>query len=389
MTRSIYLFLSSVKLTVFLLAASILLVFFGTLDQVHWGIHKAQQIYFESGWVIWPYRDDLDIYPGIPLLGGYTLGVLLLLNLTLGFVRYTKLTWTKAGIVMIHGGIVMLLVSGFLISFYQKETQMILDEGGNSNFSSSFNKVELVIIDKSAPDVNTVFSVPESEIAEGKSYQPFESIDVKLVEFMPNSVVGEVSRNPGKRPVGVTHGKGSEMGLFAERRPVTHAPKQSNYPSAIVELSAHGETIGSWLLSVWFQRSSPQLFTVEGKEYEVALRMHRTYYPFTIELIDFTHDRYPGTNIPKNFSSEVRVINPETKEDRKALIYMNHPLRYAGLTFFQQSFANDDTTSILQIVRNPAWQLPYWAVLLVGVGMFVQFIISLCRFCTKFQVNQT
>ena len=41
MLKPIYHFLSSLKLTVFLLAASIVLVFFGTLDQVHWGIYKA------------------------------------------------------------------------------------------------------------------------------------------------------------------------------------------------------------------------------------------------------------------------------------------------------------------------------------------------------------
>ena len=31
--------------------------------------------------------------------------------------------------------------------------------------------------------------------------------------------------------------------------------------------------------------------------WEIALRFTRHYYPFEIELIDFTHDKYPGTEI--------------------------------------------------------------------------------------------
>ena len=45
---------------------------------------------------------------------------------------------------------------------------------------------------------------------------------------------------------------------------------------------------------------------------------------------------------------------------------MNQPLRYAGETFYQASFANDDRTSILQVVRNPGWLLPYIACAMVG-----------------------
>jgi len=389
MPKRLYYFFSSVRLTVFLLAASILLVFFGTLDQVHWGIHKAQQAYFESLFVIWPYQEGVLFYKGLPLLGGYTLGALLLVNLILGFFRFTKLTKAKTGIAMIHGGIVLLLISGFLISFMQKETQMTLDEGGSSNYSSSYRKVELVVIDKSAPDVDTVFSIPQAQFRAGETYRAFDAIDVQLIDFMPNSVIGRVSQNPGRQPVNVTRGTGVEMGLFVDRRPETHALNQSNLPSALVTLSADGKSLGSWLVSALFRDFPPQTFEFGGKQYELALRMHRTYYPFTIELLDFTHDRYPGTNIPKNFSSDVRIIRPDPHEDRRALIYMNHPLRYAGLTFFQQGFDNDDTTSILQVVRNPAWQLPYWAVLLVGLGMLVQFSISLVRFFTKSQAKES
>ena len=51
----------------------------------------------------------------------------------------------------------------------------------------------------------------------------------------------------------------------------------------------------------------------------------------------------------------------------------NNPLRYAGLTFYQAGFDNNDRTSVLQVVENPSWFLPYLACLLVTLGLLVQF----------------
>ena len=49
---------------------------------------------------------------------------------------------------------------------------------------------------------------------------------------------------------------------------------------------------------------------------------------------------------------------------------MNHPLLYAGETFYQQSFLPGDTGTILQVVRNPGWLLPYISCVMVALGMW-------------------
>jgi len=59
---------------------------------------------------------------------------------------------------------------------------------------------------------------------------------------------------------------------------------------------------------------------------------------------------------------------------------MNNPLRYAGLTYYQAGFENNDRTSILQVVRNPNWILPYIACLMMGLGLLIQFGIHLVNF---------
>ena len=115
----------------------------------------------------------------------------------------------------------------------------------------------------------------------------------------------------------------------------------------------------------------------------MALRPTRYYKPYSITLLEFKHDTYPGTNIPSNFSSKIRLRDPARGEDRNVLIRMNTPLRYAGETFYQAGFAEGDQVSILQVVRNPAAITPYVACTLVSAGLITQFLMHLIGFITK------
>src|SRR5690606_23957618 len=78
-----------------------------------------------------------------------------------------------------------------------------------------------------------------------------------------------------------------------------------------------------------------QTVTIDGQPYEIELRFKRLYKPYTLHLIEARHDVFVGTDIPRNFSSRVRLVDPEANEDREVLIWMNHPLRYRGDAIFQ------------------------------------------------------
>ena len=97
----------------------------------------------------------------------------------------------------------------------------------------------------------------------------------------------------------------------------------------------------------------------------------------------FQHEVYTGTDIPRNFSSRVRLSRADTGEQREVLIYMNNPLRYAGATYYQSGFDPDNHGTILQVVRNPSWLTPYLACALVGAGLLIQFAIHLWGFVFK------
>jgi hypothetical protein len=115
----------------------------------------------------------------------------------------------------------------------------------------------------------------------------------------------------------------------------------------------------------------------------LALRPRRYYKPYSIQLLQFHHDVYAGTDIPKNFSSRIQLQRPDTGENREVLIYMNNPLRYAGETYYQASFDVDNKGTILQVVHNPSWLTPYFSCILVGLGLVVQFGKHLLGFTLK------
>jgi hypothetical protein len=61
---------------------------------------------------------------------------------------------------------------------------------------------------------------------------------------------------------------------------------------------------------------------------------------------------------------------------RKTVIFMNNPLRYQNLTFYQASYSVDEggrERSTLAVVRNSGWLFPYIASILTFLGLMIHF----------------
>src|SRR5690606_35730536 len=100
---------------------------------------------------------------------------------------------------------------------------------------------------------------------------------------------------------------------------------------------------------------------------------------FSLKLHQFTFDRYPGTQVARDYRSRVELIDPIHKENRIVDIYMNNPLRHGGYVFYQASFSQDETTTILQVVRNPGFFMPYLAFALITFGLLYHFLLHSFR----------
>lgn len=371
-------FFTSLKLTVLLLSLGLVLVFWGTIAQVDLGLYKAQNEFFRSFFIFWhPGNSNVKI-PIFP--GGYLIGGLLLINLFSAHLRYYQPGKTKWGIVMIHLGVVLLLLGQLLTDILSTESTMHLRNGETKNYSEADRRYELAIIDTSAdPKQDKVVAIPGNILLKRNDVSlsdlPFT---VRVKTFYANALLSEKSI-PGYDEVKTTAGVGA--GIWWREMPRETTMDMRDMPSGIIELTTPQGSLGTYLVSAFL--AQPQELTHDGHSYQLVLRPERFYKPFSLHLVEFKHDIYPGTDIPKNFSSRVRLQRSDSGEDREVLIYMNNPLRYAGETYYQASFDKDDAGTILQVVHNPSWLTPYFSCVLVATGLIVQFLTHLLRFAKK------
>jgi hypothetical protein len=390
-------FFSSLRLTVVCLALALLLVFIGTLAQVKLGLYVVQSEFFRSVFIYWRPEGASWKIPVFP--GGWLIGGVLLINLLAAHAKRFQLSYKKTGIFMTHAGLILLLIGQFLTEVFQVESTMRIEEGASKNYSEDARAHELALIDVTDSTQDMVYSIPESRLRVGSEIR-----DAKLpVSFRVKAVfenaLPAMRTAEGGDIASAKNGVGSKL-RFQKAAP-TASMDDENKPTAVVEVTGDQGVLGEFVVSTWLTKhpwprelrrvlgnaatalDEPQRFTYKARTYEVALRPVRYYKPYTIALNDFTHERYKGTDIPKNFSSQIHLHNPSTGEDRDHLIYMNNPLRYGGETYYQGGFEPGDTVTILQVVRNPAWVTPYLACLLVGFGLGVQFLMHLYGFAKR------
>lgn len=371
-------FFVSLQLTVVLLILSLLLVFVATLDQVNLGIWAVQEKYFRSFFVLWRPPGSNLVLPVFP--GGYFIGGLLLINLVAAHIYRFSFTWKKLGIQLAHAGVIVLLVGELVTGILQQDSSMRLEEGQTKSYAESFREHELAIIDRSNADFDEVVAIPETVLADQQSLQhpklPFQ-VNVKAYYANATLQMGDPAARPGA-PV-ANQGIGARVQVIP--LPLTYKPDENNLPAAFVEVTGPDGSLGTWVVSPVV--GMPQTFIFEGRTWELMLRLKRHYMPFSISLHQVTHEKYPGTEIPKNFASRVQLKDAAAGEDREVVIFMNNPLRHGGLTFYQYQMNAAGKMSAFQVVHNPGWLLPYVACILMGVGLTWQFAYSLLGFTRK------
>jgi hypothetical protein len=392
---------ASLRLTVWLFALAILLVFFGTLAQVDEGLWTVLHQYFRAwlakiplqalvrfGQVFFGVSKTAQVSGGFWFPGGWLLGALLLVNLLAAHAVRFKLSWKRSGILVLHAGLVILMVSELITGLFAVENRMSIEEKHSKNYVEDYHATELVFLKPLDDKTNDVVSVPASLLRKGGLIQHDDlPVDVEVVRYMVNSNV--VGPAPGtENPATVGHG----LRAVAEGQPEVSgasADQRIDMPSAYVTFKKKGtdQSLGTYLVTTWLSDrwvtqlpDEPQQITVDGKTYGVALRFKRTYTPYTISLEKFRHDTYEGTSIAKNYSSKVHLTDAARGEERDVLIYMNSPLRYRGETFYQSGVLGDDQGTVLQVVRNPGWEMPYVACTMVALGMLIHFSLHLVGF---------
>jgi hypothetical protein len=401
--------LASLRLTVFLFVLSMILVFCGTLAMMDNGLWATLTVYFRSfyakiplqvfvrfGQVFFGVSPDLNVGGYIPFPGGWTIGAALLVNLIAAHIMRFKFTWKRSGILLIHGGLILLMIGELVTGLFAVEGSMYIPLGGSTNYVENLDRVELAFVTPSAekgPDgkeLDDVVVIPESILVQGGVIHDDRlPADVEVVRWMANSaqpVPGEVK---GGVESPATRGLGLRCTIKEEPRGRgVDSDQKRDMPSAYVTLKDKktGAPLGTYLVSVYLTTPyvlQPQEVDIDGRTCQIALRQQRTYRPFTFQLKELKHDTYKGTGIARNYSSLIHLTDREDKEDREVLIYMNHPLFYRGETFYQTQVLQGGTYTGLAVVRNPGWFLPYISCTMVALGMVVHFWMHLLSFLHK------
>lgn len=370
-------FFSSLRLTVVCLALGMIIIFAGTFAQVDVGLYKAQNEFFRSFLVYWTPHGTSWKIPVLP--GGYLVGGVLLINLVSAHFSRFQLSQKKVGIWMIHAGLILMLLGQLLTDLLSNESTMHLREGEAKNYSESDRVAELVVVDTGDADSDKVAAISQRALSRRSEFAiPGQPLTIRVRHYFVNSTVANRGAD-AVEPAAATQNIG--VRAVVKELPRVTAMDQRDVPSAVVEVMTPQGSLGTWLVSEYIDR--PQTFVWNNRTYEIALRSERHYKPYTVQLLNFTHDLYKGTDIPKNFASRVLLQRPDTGERREARIYMNNPLRYAGETYYQASYDKDDHGSVFQVVRNPSWLTPYLSCVLVGLGLVIQFMSHLVPFVRK------
>lgn len=309
-------------------------------------------------------------------------GVILLAGCILAFNK-------RAGIVLLHGGVGLMMFAEILVTVRAKESQMYIVEGETQNFSADTRTPELAVLSTTDGKEDKVVAIPRSFLQAGKTIQhPELPFDIEILSYYVNSTLRDV--RPGEKNFATA---GTGLRRIVELKPQINGVDGSgavDHPAAYIRLKKKGteEPLGTYMVAVSHSRLEiPESITVDGKPYNFLMRFEHIYRPYKIRLNEFRHDVYPGTSVAKDFTSQVTIFDPEKKEEREARIWMNNPLRYRGETYYQSEWTVDPISgkkmTILQVVSNTGWMIPYVSCMIVVVGMLYQFSLTLLRFLRR------
>ena len=306
-----------------------------------------------------------------------------------GLVLLAGCVWVfgrRAGIVLLHGGVALLMFSELWTGLQAQESQMRIAEGQTVSYAIDQRSAEFAVADKSDPDTDRVTVVPLTLLTRTLSDKKFFDdpalpFIVRVVEYQQNSDTRFLQ--PGEKSQ-ATHGIG--LLRIAENLPINTGVGQAqgvDVPAIMLELQSRDDqsVLGTFLFSPFLLEETLE---IDGKPYEVALRFKRIQKPYSVKLKDFRFDRYVGTDTAKNFSSKVELIDINQNVERTVTISMNNPLRYYGDTLYQADWDKEtERGTVLQVMTNTGWMIPYVSCMLVAIGMFAQFGSTFLRFARR------
>ncbi|MBF0197727.1 MAG: cytochrome c biogenesis protein ResB [Planctomycetes bacterium] len=355
----LYLQCASPKIFFFALIWLLVLLIIGTLAQRTMGLHDAQIKYFSS-WFTTFYL--------LPVPGGRLVMSVIFVNLLCKLLFASPWHWKRSGIIITHLGALFLLGGGFITAYFSVEGSMVIPEGGKERFFQDYHLLEIAFITPGEKE-NDVIAFSGSKVKPGTVIQDSDFPAVlKVKKVINNCKIVMRSQTPSDD----LRGLASQYELIE-----TPSDKEGrNNPGMIYSISGLDEVNnGTYIASL----SHPEYKTLMmgDKPYQIHLRRLTYELPFTIELLDFQKHVHPGTAMASSFKSIVNVIRGDIPQ--RVEIYMNHPLRDEGYTFYQSSYMQQagQEATVLAVVKNYGMLFPYISSIVMCIGLLIHLLILL------------
>ena len=306
----------------------------GTLAQRYVGLYKAQAWFFSSS-IFW-------LGP-VPLPGLVTVLGLFSLQLAARLALLSPWSWEKSGIILAHAGVLLLMLGGMVSAWQGEEGFMILAPGERGSHWMDYHQRELSLLQ----DGKVVWQRPWEDLRAGElAGMPFAA---ELIGKARNSEAAEQGRRPAEDEL-----EDEENVALAELRVQGRALQVS-------------ESGGMPLVSAGEQR------------YYLSLHKAVRELPFTLHLLDFRKETYPGFDMARDYHSTLVVEEQGLRQ--QAEIRMNEPLRYGGYSFYQSSFVGEggETRSVLAVVKNAGRVFPYLATAVIALGLGLHALLRVPR----------
>lgn len=280
--------------------------------------------------------------------------LLLVVNLTGQIFEYKLYKKTKLTVFFFHFAFIVMIIGAGITRYFGYEGSIHIREGEEENRSYSTAKyIGYKITDDKGNLISEHSKIYSMSSRTADNYKSKinaggEKFEVVLSKIIPNAMESESG------PVGVDFHQ-----------------QETGQTAFIFDLLSGGK---SATVTVWDapdKSIATASVNLNGKNVELFYGSKITVLPISLKLNDFILERYPGSNSPSGYKSDVVVIDKVTNTEKPFLIYMNNILKYKGYRFYQSSFDKDELGTVLSISHDNAGM----SVSYLGYGLLFLFIL--------------
>ena len=162
---------------------------------------------------------------------------------------------------------------------------------------------------------------------------------------------------------------------------VWNSSENEELPDAhLIEVKTNGTKSTDYVLGKAALRPIPTMVSCGGLFFSIGYGSRELDVPFSVKLDDFRLLKYPGSESPSSYESDITINDPKNEFSSSYNIFMNNVVDYGGYRFFQSSYdwsddqaksAGVDPDITILSVNHDFWGtwITYVGYLLLAIGL--------------------